>query len=70
MARRSTFKVAGKFPGDKTTFTLKGTMDSLTAALAAAPYVEAWKQSMEETFPRKKGEAQPRPKTITLTIHL
>lgn len=70
MTRKSRFKVAGQFPGSKTTYTLKGTMDGLTAALAAAPYVEAWKQSMEDAFPRRKGEAQPRPKTITLTIHL
>jgi hypothetical protein len=70
MARKSRFKVAGQFAGSKTTYTLTGTMDSLTAALAAAPYAKAWQESMEVTFPLKKGEARPRPKTITLTIHL
>lgn len=70
MARKSTFKVVGTLPGSTTRYSLKGKVDPLTAAIAAAPYAKAWIEAMKADVPAVKDKPRPLPKIITLTIHL
>jgi hypothetical protein len=73
MARKgkSTWKLTGRIKGDSTNYTVRDELDSLARILSAAPYVDAWRQTLKAGIPAAKPQdAILQPNKLVITIYI